>query len=68
MLKNNCLVEMNENGDELHISLKGEIDHHSAVRIRTEIDGRILRVRPKRAVLDLSSIEFMFMTNQRRRM
>lgn len=59
MLKKNCQLEMSENGDELLICLKGEIDHHSAVRIRTEIDGRISRVRPSTAVMDLSSIDFM---------
>lgn len=59
MLKNNCFLEMSENGDELLIILKGEIDHHSAVRIRSEIDGRISRIRPRVAVLDLSTIDFM---------
>ena len=41
------------------VCLSGEIDHHSAVRIREEIDTQIYRYRPKKTVLDLSRIEFM---------
>lgn len=59
MLKKNCFLDMSEEGDELLISLLGEIDHHSAVRVRTEIDERISQMRPKRAVMDLSHIDFM---------
>ncbi len=59
MLKKNCLLQMSEKGDELLISLSGEIDHHSAVRVRNEIDGRIMEMRPARAVIELSMIDFM---------
>ena len=59
MLKKNCFLELCENGDELLIRLSGEIDHHSAVRVRTEIDERITLIRPKKAIMDLSQIDFM---------
>jgi stage II sporulation protein AA (anti-sigma F factor antagonist) len=43
----------------LVITLYGEIDHHSAVGLREDLDALILRERPLRLVLDLSRIEFM---------
>lgn len=43
----------------LCIYLYGEIDHHSAVGLRQELDEEILRRQPARLVLDLSRIEFM---------
>ena len=43
----------------LCVYLHGEIDHHSAVSLRGELDALILRERPLRLVLDLSRIEFM---------
>ena len=46
-------------GDVLEIRLQGEIDHHSAVSVRADIDSLIFDHRPKKTVLDLSSISFM---------
>lgn len=43
----------------LEIKLKGEIDHHSALRVRSELDDLIFEVIPERVVLDLSEISFM---------
>ena len=43
----------------LEIKLFGEIDHHSAVSVRVDIDGLIFDLRPKKMVLDLSEISFM---------
>lgn len=43
----------------LEIKLMGEIDHHSAVSVRADIDGLIFDLRPKKVVLDLSEISFM---------
>jgi len=59
MLKKNCFLELSEEGEELLIRLSGEIDHHSAVSVRTEIDENISRIRPKKAIMDLSGIDFM---------
>ena len=43
----------------LEVKLEGEIDHHSAVNVRSDIDGLIFNLRPKKVVLDLSEISFM---------
>ncbi len=43
----------------LVVRLFGEIDHHSAVFLREELDKLIMRERPRRLVLDLSCIDFM---------
>ena len=61
MLRSSCSLEMCESdrGRTLTVYLSGEIDHHSAVRVRGEIDAEIAAVRPKRTVLVLSEINFM---------
>ena len=59
MSMNNCLLDMYEDQERLMIVISGEIDHHSAVAVRNEIDAEILRVCPKKAVMDLSGIDFM---------
>lgn len=44
---------------ELKIKLRGEIDHHSAVAVRTAIDDMIKEARPKKLVIDMSAVELM---------
>ena len=39
--------------------INGEIDHDSAVRIRTEIDGATQSLKPKLLCLDFSKVTFM---------
>ena len=46
-------------GDALKIKLRGELDHHSAVAIRTQIDDMIRTKRPQRLDIDMSVIDFM---------
>ena len=46
-------------GDTLVVHVGGEIDHHSAVRVRTEVDDRIIAERPARVLLELSAVDFM---------
>ena len=46
-------------GDVLKIKLRGELDHHSAVAIRTQIDDMIRSKRPKKLNIDMSVIDFM---------
>ena len=59
MIHSNCsFVKENRDG-VLTLTLRGEIDHHSAVRVRTEIDALIYEERPCKVVLDLSEIDFM---------
>ena len=46
-------------GDALKIKLRGELDHHSAVAIRTQIDDMIKSKRPQKLNIDMSVIDFM---------
>ena len=59
MLQHHCIFEWEMHDGVLTMTLCGEIDHHSAVRIRTEMDAQIYELRPAKTVLDLSGIEFM---------
>ena len=43
----------------LSVMLYGEIDHHTALFLREDLDDLILRERPERLILDLSQINFM---------
>ena len=47
-----------ENG-VLTAKLGGEIDHHIAPSLRSEIDARCERYRPSRLVLDFGGVSFM---------
>lgn len=46
-------------GSFMKVILLGEIDHHSAVEIRNDIDREIIERRPKRLFFDLSKVDFM---------
>ena len=59
MIKKRCYYEVKRSDDKLAIVLCGEIDHHSAVSIRSEIDALIYEERPRRVTLDMSGIDFM---------
>ena len=48
-----------EIGFFLRIKLKGDIDHHSAVAVRSGIDTLLYKIRPRRLYLDLSGVDFM---------
>ena len=39
--------------------LSGEIDHHTARKIREAVDEAACRVRPTRLILDFSAVQFM---------
>ena len=41
------------------VHIRGEIDHHSAVLVRTGIDREIMQDRPREVLLDLSGVDFM---------
>ena len=43
----------------LLVRLYGEIDHHSAVTLREDLDSLLMRERPLRLVFDLSRVDFM---------
>lgn len=59
MIKENKLFTYEVNDGVLEVKLSGEIDHHNAVNVRSDIDGLIFEHRPKKMVLDLSEISFM---------
>ena len=45
--------------DSLIIWLSGELDHHSARRMREEIDAAVERIKPSRLRLDFADVGFM---------
>lgn len=52
-------IEINVKGEVLTAYLKGELDHHSAAEMRTEIDNAIELNMPELLVLDFSGVGFM---------
>ncbi len=46
-------------GTVLKIKLRGEIDHHSAVAIRSTVDDMIKNKRPHELIIDMSAVDFM---------
>lgn len=54
-----CRLDVLEERGTLVIRLSGEIDHHGAVSVRSEIDRVIAERRPERLALELSGIDFM---------
>ena len=59
MIRKNCVYEIESRDGVLIVTLRGEIDHHSAVSIRSEIDAAICESGAHKTVLDLSEINFM---------
>ena len=59
MIKQNSGFTCTQRGEELAVRLTGEIDHHSAAPLRTDLDRTLRELRPSCLVLDLSSIDFM---------
>lgn len=59
MNQRNCGFEIERGESVLVLTLQGEIDHHSAVQIRSAIDELLYEEHPRKLVLDLSRIEFM---------
>ena len=46
-------------GEDLLVKIRGEVDHHSAGKIREMIDRDVFFYRAQRVFLDLSGIDFM---------
>ena len=59
MLKNGGAVRYEMRGDVMVFLVGGEIDHHSAVNVRANIDAVLLAEKPQRVMLELSSVDFM---------
>ena len=52
-------VKLETNGEVVTAYLDGELDHHSAKKIREEIDAEVASVSPTLLVLDFRDITFM---------
>ena len=59
MLRNGERVTYEVKNGDLVVHVKGEIDHHSAVLVRTGIDEEILAARAQTVLLELSAVDFM---------
>ena len=59
MFKKGGQVSYEEKENTLVVHIGGEIDHHSAVAVRTELDAKITEARPTRVILELSAVDFM---------
>ena len=55
--KMQAVIEAEEKA--LTVFLSGEIDHHSAAEIRSDIDLAIERYKPERLILDFGEVTFM---------
>lgn len=53
------MVALNYSQNILKAKIRGEIDHHTAAKIRTSIDGNIQKFMPKQLWLDFSGVRFM---------
>ena len=52
-------VEIKTNSSTITAYLKGEIDHHTASKIRSLLDVKIQTAQPKLLILDFTNISFM---------
>jgi len=52
-------VSFSRGGDSLVVMIEGEIDHHTASRVRERIDNKFLMEPVKNMILDLSRVTFM---------
>jgi stage II sporulation protein AA (anti-sigma F factor antagonist) len=59
MIRNGGQVVYETKGDTLVVRVGGEIDHHSAVRVRRLIDEAICAHRPTELRLDACEVAFM---------
>ncbi len=59
MIRNKTDVRFEVRGETLVVRVLGEIDHHSAVSVRTGIDEEIAAIRPSRVLMELSAVDFM---------
>lgn len=52
-------INVTEEEGRVTALLSGEIDHHNAPELRTEIDNALERVRPEELVIDFGEVTFM---------
>ncbi len=54
-----AMVKIYNDGKRITAALSGDIDHHAAREIRTELDDVIARSRPELLILDMENVGFM---------
>lgn len=52
-------ISIKEDGGRITAALSGEIDHHNAPMLRSEIDNAVERLRPEELILDFAEVSFM---------
>lgn len=52
-------IEIKTNEEELSVKISGDIDHHTAALMRSEVDEKIRNFNPLKLSLDFSSVSFM---------
>jgi len=52
-------VKFSREGNSLVVMMEGEIDHHTASRVRERIDSKFLMEPVRNMILDLSRVTFM---------
>jgi len=52
-------IEITMNEENLLAKISGELDHHSAATMRTELDEKISGLNPHKLLLDFSDVSFM---------
>ncbi len=52
-------ISIKEEGGRITAAMSGEIDHHNAPMLRSEIDNAVERLRPEELVLDFAEVSFM---------
>lgn len=53
------MLKIYNDGKRVTAALSGDIDHHAARNMRTELDDVIARSRPELLILDLGEVGFM---------
>ncbi|MCL2035999.1 MAG: STAS domain-containing protein [Oscillospiraceae bacterium] len=53
------MVEIKNTGEHVTADIKGDIDHHNAANIRSEIDAVLENSTPRVLILDFAGVKFM---------
>ena len=59
MIKSNCKYRFTATTEGLVVCVSGEIDHHSALTMRRDVDNIIWNRTPTHLILDMSEVDFM---------
>jgi stage II sporulation protein AA (anti-sigma F factor antagonist) len=52
-------IRISNEGEQMVVFLKGELDHHTVSQIRMQIDASIENTRPSLLIFDFSDVGFM---------